>query len=158
MANIKSQIKRIRQTEKQRLRNKAVRSALKTHSKKFREALASGERDTAEKVMAEATSALDRAARKGIVHRNQAANKKSKMAKAWKTFEARPPVVPKEKPAEKEPSKAKTKKAPAKSTAKASTKTAAKTKSTGKETAAAKPKKTAAKSTRKKTAPKKDEK
>ena len=82
MANIKSQIKRNRQNENARLRNKAVKSELKTHIRKFREALAGGDREVALTSFRNAARKLDKAASKGVIHTNQAANKKSAMAKA----------------------------------------------------------------------------
>ena len=81
MANIKSQIKRIKTNEKARLRNKAVKSSLKTFVRRFREAVAAGDRDTALSAMKDASRALDKAASKGVIHTNQAANRKSAMAK-----------------------------------------------------------------------------
>lgn len=81
MANIASQIKRNRQNETHRLRNKAVRSALKTQLKQFRAAVAEGDRAAAETRFASASRQLDKAAGKGVVHRNFAANHKSRMAK-----------------------------------------------------------------------------
>lgn len=81
MANIASQIKRNRQNERARLRNKAHRSALKTQLKKFRAAVSEGDADTAAAHYRSAVRSLDKAASKGIVHGNYAANKKSKMAK-----------------------------------------------------------------------------
>lgn len=81
MANIKSQIKRNRQNEAARLRNKAVKSRLKTELKKFQTAVEAGEREGAEQAFQTATRELDKAATKGIIHRNNAANKKSRMAK-----------------------------------------------------------------------------
>lgn len=81
MANIASQIKRNRQAIVRRDRNKAVRSALKTHMKKFRAATEAGDRDAAESAFLLAAAQLDKAAQKGVVHANFAANKKSKMAK-----------------------------------------------------------------------------
>ncbi len=81
MANIKSQIKRIRTNEKARLRNKSVKSALKTAVRSFREAAESGDRETAAARLVVASRALDKAASKGVIHANQAANKKSAMAK-----------------------------------------------------------------------------
>ena len=82
MANIKSQIKRIRTNEKARLRNKAVKSSLKTAVRRFREAAASGDRETAAAELQVASRQLDKAVSKGVIHANQAANKKSAMAKA----------------------------------------------------------------------------
>lgn len=80
MANIKSQKKRILTNEKARLRNKAVKSALRTHVRKFREAVAEGDTDKAQELARAATRALDKAASKGVIHRNQAANRKSAIA------------------------------------------------------------------------------
>jgi small subunit ribosomal protein S20 len=81
VANIKSQLKRIKTNEKARQRNKAVKSSLKTSIRKFRTAADAGERDSAFDAMQVASRDLDRAASKGVIHRNQAANKKSAMAK-----------------------------------------------------------------------------
>ena len=81
MANIKSQIKRIRTNEKARLRNKAVKSSLKTAVRRFREAAAAGDRETATAELQVASRQLDKAVSKGVIHANQAANKKSAMAK-----------------------------------------------------------------------------
>ena len=77
MANIKSQKKRILTNEKARLRNKAVKSALKTDIRKFREAAASGDAAKAQEAARAACRSLDKAASKGVIHKNQAANKKS---------------------------------------------------------------------------------
>ncbi|HEV8651445.1 MAG TPA: 30S ribosomal protein S20 [Actinomycetes bacterium] len=82
MANIKSQIKRNRQNEAARMRNKSVRSALKTHARRVRESLAAGDRDAAESAYQRAARAYDKAASKGVIHRNNAANHKSRLAKA----------------------------------------------------------------------------
>ena len=81
MANIKSQLKRIQTNEKARLRNKAVKSSLKTAVRKFRAAAAAGEKDRAVRELVTASRALDKAVSKGVIHRNQAANRKSAMAK-----------------------------------------------------------------------------
>ena len=81
MANIKSQIKRIKTNEKARLRNKAVKSELRTHVRRVREALAGGDKDAAAVALATASRKLDKAVSKGVIHRNQAANKKSALAK-----------------------------------------------------------------------------
>lgn len=86
MANIKSQLKRIRTNEKARLRNKAVKSSLKTAVRKFREAAASGEKDRAVRELVTASRALDKAVSKGVIHQNQAANRKSAMAKVASTI------------------------------------------------------------------------
>ncbi|MBI9114382.1 30S ribosomal protein S20 [Sanguibacter suaedae] len=82
MANIKSQIKRIRTNEKARLRNKAVKSELKTHVRRVREAVASGDKDAATAALISASTKLDKAVSKGVIHSNQAANRKSALAKA----------------------------------------------------------------------------
>ncbi len=80
MANIKSQIKRNRTNEKARLRNKAVKSALRTHVRKFREAVVAGDVEKAQEAARVACRALDKAASKGVIHSNQAANRKSAIA------------------------------------------------------------------------------
>jgi small subunit ribosomal protein S20 len=80
VANIKSQIKRIKTNEKARLRNKAVKSSLKTAVRKFREAADSGDQATAATALRDASRLLDKAASKGVIHKNQAANRKSAMA------------------------------------------------------------------------------
>jgi small subunit ribosomal protein S20 len=80
MANIKSQIKRIRTNEAARLRNKSVKSSVKTAIRKFREAADAGDKDKALELMRAAGRQLDKAASKGVIHANQAANKKSAMA------------------------------------------------------------------------------
>jgi small subunit ribosomal protein S20 len=81
VANIKSQIKRNKQNEKRRLRNKAVKSELKTAIRKFREAAEAGEVDKAVELQRAAARKLDKAASKGVIHKNQAANRKSAIAK-----------------------------------------------------------------------------
>ena len=81
MANIKSQMKRIKTNEKARLRNKSVKSSLKTAIRKYREAADSGDAAAASTLMRDASKMLDKAASKGVIHANQAANRKSAMAK-----------------------------------------------------------------------------
>jgi small subunit ribosomal protein S20 len=81
VANIKSQIKRNKTNEKARLRNKAVKSSLKTSVRKFREAADAGDKDSALALEQAASRALDKAASKGVIHKNQAANRKSAIAK-----------------------------------------------------------------------------
>ena len=81
MANIKSQIKRIKTNEKARLRNKSVKSSLKTAVRKFREAADAGDAAAASNLLQAASRQLDKAASKGVIHANQAANRKSAMAK-----------------------------------------------------------------------------
>ena len=81
MANIKSQIKRIGTNEKARLRNKSVKSSLKTAVRRFREAADAGDSDQVQILLRDASKALDKAASKGVIHPNQAANKKSALAR-----------------------------------------------------------------------------
>ena len=81
MANIKSQIKRNKQNEKAHERNKAVKTSLKTAVRKFREAADAGEKDKAVALGQDAAKKLDKAASKGVIHKNQAANRKSAIAK-----------------------------------------------------------------------------
>ncbi|QAY71500.1 30S ribosomal protein S20 [Xylanimonas protaetiae] len=81
MANIKSQIKRIKTNEKARLRNKAVKSELKTYVRRVREAVATGDKEAATAAAAAASRKLDKAVSKGVIHANQAANRKSAVAK-----------------------------------------------------------------------------
>jgi small subunit ribosomal protein S20 len=81
VANIKSQIKRIKTNEKARLRNKSVKSSLKTAIRKYREAAAAGDAAAATALQRDAGKMLDKAASKGVIHANQAANRKSAMAK-----------------------------------------------------------------------------
>jgi small subunit ribosomal protein S20 len=81
MANIKSQIKRNRQNEARHERNKAVRSRLKTYSRRFRTAVDAGDKEAADAAFQTAARELDKAATKGVIHRNTAANRKSGMAK-----------------------------------------------------------------------------
>ena len=81
MANIKSQIKRNKQNEKARVRNKAVKSSLKTSVRQFREAADAGDAEKVTQTMRAALTKLDKAASKGVIHKNQAANRKSAIAK-----------------------------------------------------------------------------
>jgi small subunit ribosomal protein S20 len=81
VANIKSQIKRNKQNEKARQRNKTVKSSLKTSVRKFREAADAGDTDAATAATRDACRDLDKAASKGVIHKNQAANRKSAIAK-----------------------------------------------------------------------------
>ena len=80
MANIKSQLKRIKTNRLATERNKAVKSELKTWIRKFREAAESGDADKAKDALKVASTKLDKAASKGVIHKNQAANKKSALA------------------------------------------------------------------------------
>lgn len=81
MANIKSQIKRIKTNEKATARNKAVKSELKTAVRKTREAIAAGDKAAAEAALKVASKKLDKGVSKGVIHENQAANRKSSIAK-----------------------------------------------------------------------------
>ncbi len=81
MANIKSQIKRNKQNLKAQERNKGVKTALKTAVRKFREAAAAGDKDQAITLGREANRQLDKAASKGVIHKNQAANRKSAVSR-----------------------------------------------------------------------------
>lgn len=82
MANIKSQIKRIKTNEKARLRNKTVSSSVKTAIRRFRDAVTAGDSKAIAAELKTASRALDVAVSKGVIHANQAANKKSAMAKS----------------------------------------------------------------------------
>jgi len=80
VANIKSQKKRILTNEKARLRNRAVKSELKTYVRRVREAITAGDKDAATTALQAAGRKLDKAASKGVIHTNQAAKRKSKLA------------------------------------------------------------------------------
>ena len=80
MANIRSQIKRNRQTIKRQARNKAVRSELRTRTKRANSAIAEGAEDSEETIRL-AIKRIDKAAAKGVIHKNQAANRKSRLMK-----------------------------------------------------------------------------
>ena len=80
MANIKSQIKRNRQNERRRMRNKVARSELKTRVKRAAEGLETGAEDAGDRVRA-AQRRLGKAAEKGVVHKNQAARRTSRLMK-----------------------------------------------------------------------------
>jgi small subunit ribosomal protein S20 len=86
VANIKSQIKRNKQNEKRRLRNKAVKSELKTYVRKFREAADAGDVEATTVAMQAACRKLDKAVSKGVIHKNQAANRKSAITKRANTL------------------------------------------------------------------------
>ncbi len=86
MANIKSQIKRIKQNEKAHQRNKAVKSDLKTAIRKFREAASAGDKDAATTLGRDASRKLDKAVSKGVIHKNQAKNRKSAISKTHATL------------------------------------------------------------------------
>jgi len=88
VANIKSQIKRNRQNEKARLRNKAVKSSLKTAVRRFHEATAAGDVEAAGTHLRAASRKLDKAVSKGVIHKNQAANRKSAISKQYASLSA----------------------------------------------------------------------
>jgi small subunit ribosomal protein S20 len=89
VANIKSQIKRNKQNEARRVRNKAVRSELKTRTKAAVAAASQGADDATELAEA-AVKRLDKAAAKGIIHKNQAARRKSRLARQIALASAEP--------------------------------------------------------------------
>ncbi|MGV0626670.1 30S ribosomal protein S20 [Mycolicibacter minnesotensis] len=80
MANIKSQVKRNRTNEQARLRNQSVKSAVRTAIRAFREAAEAGDKDKAGELLVSTSRKLDKAASKGVIHKNQAANKKSALS------------------------------------------------------------------------------
>jgi small subunit ribosomal protein S20 len=82
VANIKSQEKRNRTNERRRLRNKSVKSSLHTAVRGFREALEAGDKEKAGELLVSTSRKLDKAASKGVIHKNQAANRKSALARA----------------------------------------------------------------------------
>ncbi|MBA2715960.1 MAG: 30S ribosomal protein S20 [Propionibacteriales bacterium] len=86
MANIKSQIKRNKQNDAAHERNKSVSSALKTSIRRFREAADAGETEQAREYAKSAGRKLDKAASAGVIHKNQAANKKSAISKRAATL------------------------------------------------------------------------
>ncbi len=119
MANIKSQKKRVKTNAKAQGRNKAVRSSLKTAMKRVHTAVAEGDKTAATEQLRAAGRALDKAVSKGVVHKNQAANRKSGIARLVKDMETAKPApkksktVPKAEVVEETPAK----KAPAKKAA-----------------------------------------
>ncbi len=82
MANIKSKVKRNRTNELARLRNQSVKSSLRTAVRSFREAAEAGDKEKAAELLLSTSRQLDQAASKGVIHKNQAANKKSALARA----------------------------------------------------------------------------
>ena len=87
MANIKSQIKRNRQNEKRRLRNKSVRAEMRTRTKNAISAAENGVEDSAE-VLRLAVKRIDKAAAQGVIHKNTAANHKSRLVRRVAALEA----------------------------------------------------------------------
>ena len=88
MANIKSAMKRARQNEKRRIRNRIYRSSPRTHVKRARRLIEAGELEGAELEVASAISALDKAAQKGVIHRNNAARRKSRLVNLLRRAQA----------------------------------------------------------------------
>ena len=87
MANIKSQIKRNRQNEKRRLRNRVYRGSARTYVKKAKESFDAGDPEIARQATLDAISALDKAAQKGVIHKNNAARRKSRLMKRLNAIE-----------------------------------------------------------------------
>jgi len=117
MANIKSQIKRIGTNKKAQERNKAVKSQLKTAVRATREAISAGDTTLAQAALVVASKRLDKATSKGVIHANQAANRKSALAKAVAGLPAGGTAKAAPAKAEKAPAKAPAKAAPAKAKA-----------------------------------------
>ena len=88
MPNIKSAKKRVLVNEKKTQQNKAIKSALKTQIKKFLAAVSAGNKEEATAIYPVTVSAIDSAASKGIIHKNNAANKKAKLAKKLEKLNA----------------------------------------------------------------------
>ena len=88
MANIQSAVKRARQNEKRRVANRIYRSSSRTHIKTARRLIEAGELEQAELQVSAAISALDRAAQKGIIHKNNAARRKSRLVKMLRNAQA----------------------------------------------------------------------
>lgn len=94
MPNIKSAKKRVAVIEKKTTQNKMIKSSVKTAVKKFNAALAAGDAAAAEKLLPETVSVIDSAASKGIIHKNNAANKKSALAKSLNALKAAQAAAP----------------------------------------------------------------
>ena len=88
MANIKSQIKRNRQNQKRRVRNRVYRGSARTYVKKARLAIESGDVDAARAATIQAASALDKAAQKGVLHKNNASRRKGRLMKQLAALES----------------------------------------------------------------------
>ena len=87
LANIKSAIKRNRQNEKRRLHNRVFRGSTRTQIRRARLAIENGEKDTAAEEVKQAVIKLDRTAAKGIIHKNNAARRKSRLVKQLASLE-----------------------------------------------------------------------
>ena len=122
MPNIKSAKKRVLVTEKKNSQNKMIKSAIKTAIKKYNAAIVAGDADTAEKLLPETVSIIDSAVSKGILHKNNAANKKSALAKNLNALKAgaknETPAPPVEEELQEEPAPAAVEEAPKKTRAK----------------------------------------
>lgn len=161
MANIKSQIKRNKQNEKRRLRNRVYRGSARIAVRNARSAMDSGNVQETQTAMLQAISALDKAAEKGVIHKNNAARRKGRLMKRMAALNIefklakveKPKAVAKEAVKKDAPKKAAPKKAAAKKAA--PKKTTAKKATAKKTTAKAAAEKTTKKSTSKKTAAKK---
>lgn len=154
MPQIKSQKKRMKTSEKQRLRNKGVKSALKTHISNFEKAMQEENKEMTRDALAKAVKALDKAASKGIIHKNKAANRKSKLALKFNAMPETPAKVEVAAPEEKTEKKV-TKRGTAKKKT-AAKKAAAAKKTTKATTTEEKPKTTRKKTTAKKTTKKEE--
>jgi small subunit ribosomal protein S20 len=106
LANIKSQIKRNRQNEKSRLRNRNLRGAARTAVAAARDAFTENDPETKEAVL-KAISTLDKAAEKGVIHKNNASRRKGRLMKRLADFIAHPPVVEEAAPKKKKKSASK---------------------------------------------------
>lgn len=113
MANTKSSKKDIRRIAKKTVRNRETKSALKTYIKKARQATTAGEAGAIQTNLTNAVSAIDKAAQRGIIHKNQAARRKSRIAKAAAAALKNAGVSPTAPAAEEKPKKAPAKKAAA---------------------------------------------
>ena len=103
MANIKSQIKRNRQNDKRRLRNRVYRGQARTAIKDARVVIESQDAEASKKALLEAISALDKAAEKGVLHKNNAARRKSRLMKAFNKMEPAQPAAEAAAPVAEEP-------------------------------------------------------
>ena len=103
MANIKSSKKDLRRIAKRNVRNKGTRTSLKTHVKKVRTSAASGDGEATKSALVAAVSAIDKAAQRGIIHKNQASRRKSRAAKAANKLSSTKTEVKAAKPKAKKP-------------------------------------------------------
>lgn len=86
MANHKSALKRIRSSERRRIRNRIIRGRARSFVKRTRQALEAGDLEAAREWLQQAVSALDKAAEKGVIHRNNAARRKSRLMRAYNRY------------------------------------------------------------------------